>query len=162
MSKKHVQFYLVGKKLLASVIELHKWRTVQSGPMFPFQYQIRVFAKKWSLFFKPELPPAVLVFFIFSTLPSCCLFFKQWPMEFLKWSLLLGSLFSCSVHWCSSLSLCWCLSPGSLGVSGLLLESWELCPSYTTCIWMQVSSSNTSRSLPGNRDEFSWIMWTIP
>lgn len=106
MSKKQVQLYLVGKKLLASVIELQKWGTMQSGPMFPFQYQISVFGKKWSFFFKPILPPAVLVllhsfFPHFSYLIFMLFLFQLWALEFLKWSLLLGSLCSCSVHWCS-------------------------------------------------------------
>lgn len=51
------------------------------------------------------------------------------------------------------LFLCRCLSPRSLGFSGLLLESSERCPSYTSCIWKQVSSSSTSRSLPRNMCE---------
>lgn len=165
MSKKQVQLYLVGKKLLASVNVLHKWGTMQSGPMFPFQYQIRMFGKKLSLFFKPELPPAVLVLLHFFhtslVLFLCCLFFKQWPTELLKWSLFLGSLSSCSVRWCSFCVPLQVSVPKIPGVFRPPVESWERCPSYTSCIWKQVSSSSTSRSRPGNGDGFSCILWTI-
>lgn len=165
MSKKQVQLYLVGKKLLASVIVLHNWGTMQSGPMFPFQYRIRMFGKKWSLLFKPELPPAVLVIH-FSMLPSShfyvVCFSNSDPWSFWNEVCSLGAFPVALCIGALSVSLHQCLSPGSLRFSGLLLESWELCPSYTSCIWKQVSSSNTSRSLPGNRDEFTWILWTIP
>lgn len=165
ISKKQAQLYL-GKTLLASVVELHKWGTLQSGLMFPFQYQIRMFGGgKISLFFKPELPPAVLVFYFFHT--SLILFYVVYFSNSDPWSFWndicsLGAFPGALCIGALSVSLCRCLSPGSLGFWGLLLDTWELCPSYTIYIWKQISISNTSsRSLSGNKGEFNWNLWTI-
>lgn len=162
ISKKHVHFYPVGKILLASVIVLHKWGTSQSGPVLPFQHQTRIFwGKKHGVCSLSQ--NCHQLFFIFSTFLSSCFYVyfsnsDPWisEMKSAPWEpfqlLCILVLFLCPFA-----DVC----PQDPWGFHSLWESWEVCPNYTSSVRNWISGSNTFRSLPGNTDEFGWILWIL-
>lgn len=90
--------------------------------------------------------PSSSSFFPYSPHLAFMFIFQTVTHGVLKWSLLLGITAALCIG-----ALGRCFPSGSLGFSLLLWESWEVCPSYTSLVRNQVFSSNTSRSLPGNK-----------
>lgn len=108
-----------------------------------------------SLFFKPKLPPVVLVLHFYCVSLILVLLFvsNSHPWRFWNEVYSWGAFLVALCMGALPVSLCRCLSPGYLRFSALLLVSRELCPSYTNCTWEQDSSSNTSRCLLANKGD---------
>lgn len=121
---------------------------MQSVPMLPFQHQITVHGKIELILsdrITTSCPSSYFLHIPHLSWFLWHLFFRQWPVEFLQWNILLGSLSSslCSflcvgALQCTFAGLC---SQDPCFFSELLQECWKPCPSYTSCIWKQVPGS---------------------